>query len=403
MVGLASASEGIHYTTDSGFEVIDTSGGDAPNDGNPFPDDNTLELPDVTLSAAGSSTVKITQRTGDFTNLTEIDAGPAGITVNPDDKQAVVVESGFDDLDFRSIVFDATAGDDPDLVYDASGSASLTIQGTGLSEGRTVEALDGDSGETLDSADVDASGDLTFTALDSGSHDVNLEDTATRPDDGGGSDDDEDADTTSPAADAGADRTATVGEQVTFDAGNSTDNEGIDTYQWSFQGGYRTGETVTRTFDDPGEYTVELSVTDGNFNTDTDTVEVTVEAATTTTSTVEETTAAPGTTVSGELTTVQRTDATRQTEFPQQTDSGQQTATDRTGDDRQTATAGSGDSQGTTAPSTATTAETGTATAATDSTTASGPGFTAGLTVVAILAVALVVARRREYTGRRKP
>ncbi|SEN81646.1 PGF-CTERM protein [Halorientalis persicus] len=259
----------VVYETDSGLTVTDTTGADVAD--NPFDDGETLDLVDLTLSAASDTGVTVDQRTGDYTNLTAIDAS-TDITVDPADKQPVVLQRDSTALDFASVDFDAT-NEGVDLTYEAGSTVGLTIQETGLPEGATVEAIDTDSGATLTTATVDASGAVAVTGLPSGSHAVDLEDPATRPSGGG-----RDADTTPPTADAGPNRTVTVGEPVTLDGSGSSDDEEIDHYQWSLAGefGYRTGETVSWTFDGPGEYTVELSVTDGSFNTDTDTVVVTV-------------------------------------------------------------------------------------------------------------------------------
>ncbi len=87
-----------------------------------------------------------------------------------------------------------------------------------------------------------------------------------------------DADTTPPTADAGEDKTVNVGEEITLDASGSSDNNGIDNYNWDLDNGdTRTGEQVTYTYDETGTYDVELTVTDEAGNTDTDTITITVE------------------------------------------------------------------------------------------------------------------------------
>ena len=66
-------------------------------------------------------------------------------------------------------------------------------------------------------------------------------------------------------------------DSVTFDASGSTDPDGpISSYEWSIDGMTSTGETVTRTFSDDGEYTVELTVTGNEGETDTTTQTVRV-------------------------------------------------------------------------------------------------------------------------------
>jgi PGF-CTERM protein len=91
-------------------------------------------------------------------------------------------------------------------------------------------------------------------------------------------------DTTAPTADAGSDRTVTAGDSVTFDASATTDNVGIQQYEWDFDGDgtYDTttiSTTATHTYASAGSATATLRVIDGAGNTDTDTVAVTVEAA----------------------------------------------------------------------------------------------------------------------------
>jgi PKD repeat protein len=68
---------------------------------------------------------------------------------------------------------------------------------------------------------------------------------------------------------------------VSFDGTSSTDNGKIDNYEWDWtdDGTYEsTGESPSHTYADPGTYTVRLRVTDGNSNTATDTLSVTVES-----------------------------------------------------------------------------------------------------------------------------
>lgn len=63
-----------------------------------------------------------------------------------------------------------------------------------------------------------------------------------------------------------------VGEEVTFDASNSSGN--IDSYQWDFKSvsnpgtATATGETTSHTYDSVASYTVKLTVSDGGGGTD---------------------------------------------------------------------------------------------------------------------------------------
>jgi hypothetical protein len=92
-------------------------------------------------------------------------------------------------------------------------------------------------------------------------------------------------DTTPPNADAGNDRTILEGTPVTFDGGGSDDNyeDGIDNYSWAFTYDSGTvdlyGKNPQFTFNNPGNYSVTLVVTDssGNQNQDEMWVNVTVK------------------------------------------------------------------------------------------------------------------------------
>lgn len=65
------------------------------------------------------------------------------------------------------------------------------------------------------------------------------------------------------------------GEIVAFDASKSSDNDVVETYEWSFLDSERTGETVRYNFPSNGSKQVSLKVTDSDGFTDT--VEKTVE------------------------------------------------------------------------------------------------------------------------------
>jgi chitodextrinase len=79
---------------------------------------------------------------------------------------------------------------------------------------------------------------------------------------------------------------AQVGDEVTLSGADSADPDGeITAYEWSVDGETFTGETVTVALDEPGEYTVELVVTDDAGETDTVTETLVIEAADTETAT----------------------------------------------------------------------------------------------------------------------
>ncbi|RLM49977.1 PKD domain-containing protein [Halorubrum sp. Atlit-28R] len=91
------------------------------------------------------------------------------------------------------------------------------------------------------------------------------------------------ADAEPPTADAGSDKTGSLGDSFTFDASGSSDNVGIDRYEWDLDGdgSYETtGKRVSKSYDEPGTTTVTVRVEDAAGNTATDTVEVAVEDTT---------------------------------------------------------------------------------------------------------------------------
>jgi hypothetical protein len=81
-------------------------------------------------------------------------------------------------------------------------------------------------------------------------------------------------DTEPPVADAGADRTVSLGQTVAFDGSDSYDDMGIVSWEWSLSYAGSNlrfgGETALFTFDRVGLYQVTLTVTDGAGNSDTD-------------------------------------------------------------------------------------------------------------------------------------
>ncbi|UCC33504.1 MAG: right-handed parallel beta-helix repeat-containing protein [Candidatus Bathyarchaeota archaeon] len=87
-------------------------------------------------------------------------------------------------------------------------------------------------------------------------------------------------DVTNPVANAGSDRTIRVDTEVVFNAGGSSDNVGIASFEWDFGDGYDgTGITANHTYTEIGAYTVELTVKDAAGNSATDSITVTVESA----------------------------------------------------------------------------------------------------------------------------
>jgi serine protease len=87
-----------------------------------------------------------------------------------------------------------------------------------------------------------------------------------------------------PIAEAGPDKTTTVGTQITFDASSSYDPDGtIASYLWDFGDGTQaTTSTAPHTYTTTGKFTVTLTVTDNEGATGSDQAYATVNAKPTT-------------------------------------------------------------------------------------------------------------------------
>lgn len=84
-----------------------------------------------------------------------------------------------------------------------------------------------------------------------------------------------------PVAEAGDDRSARVGEEISFDGSASTDADGtVETYSWNFgDGNTGDGAQVTHVYANTGSFNVTLTVTDDDGDTGVDTLVVNVQEA----------------------------------------------------------------------------------------------------------------------------
>lgn len=81
-----------------------------------------------------------------------------------------------------------------------------------------------------------------------------------------------------PIADAGEDKTVKVDQEFSLDASGSSNDEEITSYEWDLgDGKTESGEIISYSYGEEGTYTVELTIMDGSGNTDTDTIQITVE------------------------------------------------------------------------------------------------------------------------------
>jgi PKD repeat protein len=84
-----------------------------------------------------------------------------------------------------------------------------------------------------------------------------------------------------PVANAGSDKAETIGSVISFDGSASTDDKGISSYSWDFDASNgitseATGQTTSKTYTSPGDYTVTLIVTDTSGQRSTDTLKVSI-------------------------------------------------------------------------------------------------------------------------------
>ncbi|MEE6210711.1 PKD domain-containing protein [Salarchaeum sp. III] len=306
----------------------------------------------------------------DDENLTE------NVTV---DQTGVAVEN--------ATLADATNADG---LVNASGSVTITANVTGdvgsvtadaSAFGAGTVALDHAGGDTyratvaVDADDTSGNESVTVTARDG----QDAVDTDTS--------DDLLLDAADPTVVLGENRTVEVGESVTFAPETARDDaSGVADYTWNLGPAVSDNRTTTYAYEDAGTYTARLAVTDdaGNTETATLTVNVTADTATTTTTepdspatnptdpTTDTTTTPDGTTTSDTTTTSTPTTTTLTT-----------TTTNTTTTNSTTPTTTAASTTEPDPPATST------------ESAASVPGFGVVVSVIALLAVALL-ARRDE-------
>ncbi|WP_018256651.1 ATP-binding protein [Halomicrobium katesii] len=162
-------SEGAVFAADSGLEAVYDG---ETLDGNPFVDDTTLAFPNVTVSATDTASLRIVAATDDGVCLRSIEPTSASLRVTPDAGETVVVRDSLVNLSYGPFQY-ARSASGVDLAYNASAPAEITVEDGDLSAGRTVEAVDADSGTQLTTGTV-STGNTVDLQLPAGHRNVDL-------------------------------------------------------------------------------------------------------------------------------------------------------------------------------------------------------------------------------------
>jgi PKD repeat protein/ABC-type oligopeptide transport system substrate-binding subunit len=200
------------------------------------------------------------------------------------------VSDGDGNTDTDTVSITVVDDDDPEAVADADATSVdegdlVTFDGSGSSDNVGIEGYVWTF--TVDSTPVELTGvSVEYTFDVAGTYEVTLTVTDAEGNSGTDTVTIEVASTAvneAPVADAGDDQVVVTGTTVTFDGTDSSDDTAIDTYTWTFtyDGAPETltGESPTFDFDIAGEYTVTLTVEDGEGLTDADTMTVAVGEA----------------------------------------------------------------------------------------------------------------------------
>lgn len=185
VAGVAGAAtvELLSVTQNDDGTILNQSGGPTTNlTGNfdAYPqsggvDSETIQwntsVGNASFSSSGETNARIavSELTGQWTNLTNVDATGADLTVNPEDKPAATVGGDVTALSFQQASGIAIGDSDPDLTYSATGSGTITLRNLPASE--TFHAVTA-GGDDIGEVTTDSSGTGTISVT-SGS-DVNV-------------------------------------------------------------------------------------------------------------------------------------------------------------------------------------------------------------------------------------
>jgi PKD repeat protein len=175
------------------------------------------------------------------------------------------------------------------------GSITVNVEdddGEGL-EDATVDLIDSE-GDLIDSKDTGSDGEVTFTGLAANQYDVEASKSGYSSDSSSVTLEESDSASATltlsrlnlpPEANFSYEpEDPEVGDEVSFDASASSDDDGIENYEWDFDDGTDESgsdlENVDHTFEDPGWYEVLLTVSDAEGETDEKDKEIFVRSPT---------------------------------------------------------------------------------------------------------------------------
>lgn len=201
----------------------------------------------------------------------------------------------------QRIEFDASSSSDPDgeivryrweIEGPTAGGIRETfdriVKGEGNYEVKlTVTDDDGATDTATETIEVTSPRPISDTDDSSDSTDSSEEDEGS---DGGSTGESEPESNDPPSADIAASRTSgTAPLSVEFDAGGSSDSDGlIKEYEWSIEGqADASGQIIDREFTEPGSYEVELTVTDNDGAESTTSITIDVNAPPTASATAD--------------------------------------------------------------------------------------------------------------------
>jgi FOG: WD40-like repeat len=252
------------------------------------------------LSASISGTESATLSTSDFTPTVDTDGNvtyEAIYTAGSEGSYTATLDTAADGAgndaatsQAESVVLDAPPTISAYAVSNPSGQ-NVTVRFNATEQLSTISvSISNAESATLSSTDFTETAitggnytyDASYTGISDGTYTATLDTAADAAGNDGatGQQDSVIVDTTPPTAAAGENQTVDEDTTVQFNGSNTTDNTGIASYNWSFGDGMNaTGQTVTHTYTDSGEYTVTLTVEDAAGNQDIDTSTVTVESS----------------------------------------------------------------------------------------------------------------------------